>query len=67
MWTDPTTRESFIVDTNTGNSRRALCPEEGNESVPRRTLAARGQDDAGTYDIPPWIEEALTVCSRIPN
>lgn len=61
---DPTTGESFIVDTATGNSRRALGPEKGGIDVSRRTLAFRGQDDAGKDEIPPWIGEALTVCLR---
>ena len=62
VWTDPTTGESFIVDTGTGNSRRASGPEEGDMNAPRRTLVARGQDDAEKDEIPSWIGEALTVC-----
>ena len=64
VWTDPTTGESFIVDTDTGNSRRALGPEEGDPNAPRRILPARGQDDAGKDETPSWIGEALTVCFR---
>jgi len=66
VWTDPATGESFIVDAATGNSRRALGPEEGNVSMPRRTLATRGQDDAGQDDTPSWIGDALTVCFSCP-
>ena len=61
VWTDPTTGESFIVDTGTGNSRRASGPEEGDMTIPRRTLAARGQGDTEKDEIPSWIGEALTV------
>lgn len=58
---DPTTGESFIVDTATGNSRPALGPEGGNVNGSRRTLAARGRDDEEQDEMPPWIGEALTV------
>ena len=58
---DPATGESFIIDTATGNSRRALGPEEDSASMPRRTLVARGRDDAGQDEIPSWIGHALTV------
>jgi len=62
VWTDPTTGESFIVDTGTGNSKRASGPEEGGVTTPRRTLAARGHGDAKRDEVPSWIGEALTVC-----
>ena len=67
VWTDPTTGESFIVDTGTGNSRRASGPEEGDVTAPRRTLTARDQVDARKDEIPTWIGEALTVCVVCSN
>ena len=62
VWTDPSTGESFIVDTATGNSRRAFCTGEGNSNAPRRTILARGRNDGEKADVPSWIGEALTVC-----
>ena len=62
VWNDPSTGESFVVDTATGNSRRALGPNEGHMSMPRRTLVARGQGGDGEDEMPLWIGEALSVC-----
>ena len=62
MWMDPTTGESFIVDTASGNSRHALGPGKG---IPRRTLASVGQDDIVQEEMPSWIGDALTVCYEI--
>jgi hypothetical protein len=75
IWKDPTTRETFIVDTRTGNSYPQEAPVvDGNGlSVKRRTLQTsewlkKTKDPCSIEDVaednramPNWLQQALQV------
>lgn len=63
LWTDPNTRQLFVVDSRTGNSRPHGYPalerdsKQKSSNGARFTLRSRPSNAA----MPVWIEDALSV------
>ncbi|KAH8830346.1 hypothetical protein DL96DRAFT_1592536 [Flagelloscypha sp. PMI_526] len=59
-WTDPSTGEHFMIDTQTGNSQRVES-NSSSDGIPRayarRTIGCSASEN--TREIPSWIQEAL--------